>query len=53
MVFTTPGKYKLFTGVNDTGSKFFAGVVDTGEQHTVDKKNSKWLQWNTWGPGGH
>ena len=31
-VSTTPGKYKLFTGVNDTGNKFFAGVVDTAEQ---------------------
>jgi hypothetical protein len=31
-VSTTPGKYKLFTGVNDTGDKFFAGVVDTAEQ---------------------
>jgi hypothetical protein len=31
----TPGKYKLFTGVNDTGNtgdKFFAGVIDTAEQ---------------------
>jgi hypothetical protein len=28
----TPGIYKLFTGVNDTGDKFFAGVVDTAEQ---------------------
>ncbi len=28
----TPGKYKLFTGVNDTGNKFFAGVVNTAEQ---------------------
>jgi hypothetical protein len=27
-----PGKYKLFTGVNDTGDKFFAVVVDTVEQ---------------------
>jgi hypothetical protein len=32
MVSTTPGKYKLFTGVNDTGNTFFAGVVDTAEQ---------------------
>jgi hypothetical protein len=31
-VSTTPGKYKLFTGVNDTDDKFFAGVVDTAEQ---------------------
>ncbi len=28
----TMGTYKLFTGVNDTGDKFFAGVVDTAEQ---------------------
>ncbi len=69
-VSTTPGKYKLFTGVVDTGDKFFAGVVDTAEQFitgvndTGDKhsfanisanfrKNSKKLQRNTWGPGGH
>jgi hypothetical protein len=32
MVSTTPGKYKLFTRVNDTGDKFFAGVVDTAEE---------------------
>ena len=28
----TPGKYKLFTVVNDTGDKFIAGVIDTAEQ---------------------
>jgi hypothetical protein len=32
MVSTPPGKYKLSTGVNDTGDKYFAGVVDTAEQ---------------------
>jgi hypothetical protein len=32
MVSTTLGKYKLFTGVKDTGDKFFAGDVDTAEQ---------------------
>jgi hypothetical protein len=54
----TPEKYKLLTGVNDTGYKFFAGVVDTAEQlitgvnNTGDKHSTR-LQWNTWGPGGH
>ncbi len=33
---TTPGKYKLFTGVNDTGDKFFAGVIDTAAQLITD-----------------
>jgi hypothetical protein len=62
-VSTTPGKYKLFTGVNDAGDKFFADVVDTAEQlitgvvDTSDisanfQKNSKMLQWNTWGAWG-
>jgi hypothetical protein len=32
MVSTTPGKYKLFTGVNSTGDKFFVGVLDTAGQ---------------------
>ncbi len=42
---TTPGIYKVFTGVNDTGDKFFADVVDTAEQlitsvvDTGDKHN--------------
>ncbi len=39
----TLGKNKLFTGVNYTGDKFFARVVDTAEQlitgvvDTIDK----------------
>jgi hypothetical protein len=32
MVSTTPGKYKLYTGVNDTGDTFFVGVVNTREK---------------------
>ncbi len=37
----TLGKYKLFTGVNNTGDKFFAGVVDTAEQLITGVVNSR------------
>jgi hypothetical protein len=35
-----------------TGNKFIAGVAVTNISANF-RKNSKWLQWNTWGPGGH
>jgi hypothetical protein len=38
MVSTTPGKYKLFTGVNDAGvadtaEQLITGFNDTGDKH--------------------
>ncbi len=50
---------KFFAGVVDTAEQFINGVVDTGDKQYFAnisanfRKNSKWLQWNTWGPGGH
>ncbi len=49
---------RIIPGVVDTGEQLIAGVVDTGEKHSFGNisanfwKNSKRLQWNTWGPRG-
>jgi hypothetical protein len=50
---------KFFAGVVDTAEQFIAGVNDTGDKYSFAnisanfRKNSKWPQWNTWGPVGH
>ncbi len=49
--------HKFSVGVIDTAEQLIAGVVDTGDQHSFAiisanfRKNSKWPQWYTWGPG--
>ncbi len=58
---TPANNFRLFGYFPVTRIKF-AGVIDTadtGDKYSFSnisanfRKNSKWPQWNTWGPGGH